>query len=212
MRVTVFGASGKIGRLVVDRLLDDRNHVVAYVRDPAGIPWAHADLTVIVGELTDSAAVRRAVEGSAAVISALGPSRRRGATGTPVAEGTRIIVAAMDEADVHRYIGLGTPSVPDSRDRRTLRATFLPLIAKVRFPNALRELRGMTAAVTGSDLEWTIARISRPVDRPGTGTLRVGFLGRDKVFSTMTRTDIAAFLIAQLTDDNFRRAAPAISN
>ena len=124
MRVTVFGASGKIGRLVVDRLLDDRNHVVAYVRDPAGIPWAHPDLTVIVGELTDSAAVGRAVEGSAAVISALGPSRKRGATGTPVAEGTRIIVAAMDEA-LPPGIGQATlfapPSSPSSQrcDSRT---------------------------------------------------------------------------------------------
>ena len=93
-----------------------------------------------------------------------------------------------------------------------MRATLLPLIAKVLFPDALREIRGMTAAVTGSDLDWTIARITNPVDRPGTGTLRVGFLGRDKLFSTMTRTDIAAFLIAQLTDSNFVRAAPAISN
>ena len=82
--------------------------------------------------------------------------------------------------------------------------TFLPLIAKVRFPNALRELRGDDGRRHRLDLDWTIARISRPVDRPGTGTLRVGFLGRDKVFSTMTRTDIAAFLIAQLTDDSFR--------
>ena len=212
MRVTVFGASGKIGRLTVDRLLDDGHQVVAYVRDPAGIPWSHASLTVVVGDLSDRAAIRRAVAGSAAVISALGPARHRTATGSPVTEGTTAIVAAMDEEGVRRYIGLATPSIPDRRDGRTVQAKLRPLIAKMLSPNALRELRGMTAAVTTSDLDWTIARITRPVDRPGTGTLRVGYLGRDKIFSTMTRTDIAAFLIAQLTDDNFIKAAPAISN
>jgi uncharacterized protein YbjT (DUF2867 family) len=212
MRVTVFGASGKIGRLIVDRLLDDGSHVVAYVRDPAGIPWSHTNLTVVVGGLSDAAAIRRAVSGSTAVISALGPSLKRGTTGTPVTDGTRLIVAAMQDEGIRRYIGLATPSIPDSRDGRSMRAKLLPVAAKVLFPNALRELRGMTAAVSGSDLDWTIARITNPVDRPGTGTLRVGFLGRDKVFSTMTRTDIAAFLISQLTDDNFINAAPAISN
>ena len=212
MRVTVFGASGKIGRLTVDRLLDGGHQVVAYVRDPAGIPWSHTGLTVVVGDLSDRAAIRRAVAGSAAVISALGPSFRRGATGSPVTDGTRAIVAAMDDEGVRRYVGLAAPSIPDRRDGRTMPAKLRPLVAKVLHPNAFRELRGMTAAVTGSDLDWTIVRISRPVDRPGTGTLRVGFLGRDKIFSTMTRTDIAAFLIAQLTDDNFIHAAPAISN
>lgn len=212
MRVAVFGASGRTGRLVVDRLLDDGSDVLAYVRDPAGLPWSHVKLTVVVGELADSTTIAQAVTGSAAVISALEPSRERGATGTPVADGTRLIVAAMNDAGVRRYIGLATPSIPDSRDGRTVRAARLTLVAKIMSPHALRELRGMTAAVTGSDLEWTIARISRPVDRPGTGSLRVGFLGRDKVFSTMTRTDIAAFLVGQLTDESFVRAAPAISN
>ena len=118
----------------------------------------------------------------------------------------------MEDEGVRRYVGLATPSIPDRRDGRTVQAKFLPIVAKVSFPNASRELRGMSAAVTESDLDWTIARITRPVDCPGTGTLRVGFLGRDKIFSTMTRTDIAAFLIAQLTDENFIKAAPAISN
>ena len=34
MRVTVFGAAGKIGRLVVGRLLTDGHQVVAFARDP----------------------------------------------------------------------------------------------------------------------------------------------------------------------------------
>ena len=33
-----------------------------------------------------------------------------------------------------------------------------------------------------------------------------------KVGSVMSRADIAAFLVAQLTDETFSRAAPAISN
>jgi len=152
------------------------------------------------------------VLGSDAVISALGPSLKRGAKGAPVADGTRTIVAAMETSGVRRFIGLATPSVPDSRDGPNFRAKLLPLIAGVAFPNALRELRGMKVAVSDSDLEWTLARITDSTDRPAKGTVRAGFLGRDAVGWAMTRADIADFLVSRLSDNTYSRAAPAISN
>ena len=86
------------------------------------------------------------------------------------------------------------------------------MLARLALPNALTELRGMTDAVISSDLDWTIARITSPNDKPAKGTIRSGFLGRDEVGSAMTRADIAGFLVGQLTDDTYHRAAPAISN
>jgi NAD(P)-dependent dehydrogenase (short-subunit alcohol dehydrogenase family) len=64
---------------------------------------------------------------------------------------------------------LTTPSIPDPRDRPTIKAKVLPVMAKLMFPGALAELRGMTAAVTGSDLDWTIARITSRTARPAHG-------------------------------------------
>ena len=90
MKLTVFGATGGVGREVVNQALDRGDHVTAYVRNPAKL-----DLTVITGELTDREEVRRAVRGAEAVISALGPSLDRKATGMPLVDGTRAIVEAM---------------------------------------------------------------------------------------------------------------------
>ncbi|WP_102143208.1 NAD(P)-dependent oxidoreductase [Mycobacterium hubeiense] len=212
MRVTVFGATGQIGRLVVAELLAAGHDVTAYVRDPCKLQVADLHLTVVTGELSDAEAIQQAVHGADAVISALGPALNRKAKGTPVTDGTRNIVAAMQAEGVRRYIGLATPSVPDKRDKPTLKARILPVIAGTLFPNGLREIVGMTKAVTNSDLDWTIARITSPNNTKPKGTQRVGFLGRDKVGSAMSRADIAAFLVAQLNDKTFSRAAPAISN
>lgn len=88
----------------------------------------------------------------------------------------------------------------------------LPRVAGLTMPNALAELNGMTEAVTSSDLDYTIARITNPTNKPATGRIRSGFLGHDKVASAMTRADIAAFLVSQLTDTRYTRAMPAISN
>ncbi|MFV0524123.1 MAG: NAD(P)-dependent oxidoreductase [Acidimicrobiales bacterium] len=210
--VTVFGASGKIGRHVVHQLLDAGHHVTAYVRDPAKLTTTHPDLNVIVGGLDDLEAITRAVTGADAVISALGPSLRRSATGTPVADGTRRIVDAMDAAGVRRFTGLATPSVADPHDQPTIKGALLPRFARLTMPNAMTELVAMTDAVTGSDLDWTIARITNPTNRPAKGRTRAGYLGRDKVGWAMTRADIAAFLISQIADNNYSRALPAISN
>ena len=38
------------------------------------------------------------------------------------------------------------------------------------------------------------------------------FLGRDKIGASITRADIATFLLDQLDDTRYIRAAPAISN
>ena len=212
MRVAVFGATGKIGRLAVEQLLRDGYDVVAFVRSPAKLGLSDPHLAVVVGELSDTEALSSAICGTDAVISALGPSLARGASGTPVTDGTRAIVEAMAATGVTRYVGLATPSVPDARDEPTLKAKVLPVLAHAMFPNALTELVDMTAAVTESDLDWTIARITQPTDKPAKGTLRAGFLGSDKVGSAMTRADIAAFLVGQLTSTDYLRALPAISN
>src|SRR3954471_19137715 len=96
MNLTVFGATGGGGREVVGQALDRGDHVTAYVRNPAKLDVAHPNLVVIGGELTDADAVRRAVNGADAVISALGPSLDRKATGMPLVAGTRTIVDAME--------------------------------------------------------------------------------------------------------------------
>jgi uncharacterized protein YbjT (DUF2867 family) len=212
MRVTVFGATGGIGRLVVQQLLDDGHQVTALVRTPAKLALTHSHLTAVTGQLSDRDAVEQAVSGADAFVSALGPSLKRSTTGTAVTDGTRTIVQAMEAQQVARFIGLATPSLADPQDKPHWKHKVLPVAAGLMFPNALAELKGMTEAVTGSDLDYTIARITNPTDKPATGRIRSGFLGHDKVGSAMSRADIAAFLVAQLTDTRYRRAMPAISN
>ena len=212
LHVAVFGASGTIGRHVVEQFLAAGHTVTAYVRTPRKLSISHPHLIVVVGELADAAGVARAVAGADAVISALGPALRRGTTGTPVTDGTRTIVAAMQAAGTRRFIGLATPAVADPRDRPTLKGKLLRLLPRLAVPNALTDLVGMTEAVSSSDLDGTIARITSPNDQPAKRTIRAGFLGRDTVGSAVTRADIAAFLVGQLAGDTYRRAAPAVSN
>ena len=212
MRLTVFGATGGVGREVVAQALERGDQVTAYLRNPAKLDLTYPELTVIAGEITDTEAVRRAVSGADAVISALGPLLDGKATGMPLVDGTRTIVEAMQAAGVARYIGMATPSLRDPRDTRSLLGLVVPRMGRTFFPRAYRELLEMSQIVTGSSLNFTIARFTQPKDGERTGGIRSGFLGQDKIRSAITRADIAGFLLDQTADTRFHRAAPAISN
>lgn len=213
MKVTVFGATGAIGRQVVEQLEAEGHTVTAYVRNPAKVPaeWG-PDVTVAVGEITDAAAVDRAVAGADAVVSALGPNMDRKATGLPLVEGTQHIVDAMQRHGVRRYVGNATPSMLDPRERGTWQTRLPTFMAKTFLRRAYDEIVGMSKAVMDSGLDWTIVRFLAPKDGPATGTVRHGFYGTDKLGFAVTRADIAAFTAAQVDDPRYVGAAPGISN
>jgi len=175
MNLTIFGATGGVGREVVSQALDAGHHVTAYVRTPAKLSVTHPALTVAAGELTDRDAVQRAVHGADAVISALGPSLDRKATGMPLVDGTRTIVDAMRAEGVERYIGMATPSLRDARDIGSLLGRLVPFMGRTFLARAYRELLEMSQIVTESDLDWTIARFTPAQGRgpQGHGTRRL---------------------------------------
>lgn len=211
-RVVVFGASGGVGRHVVEQALARGHEVRAVVRSPGKLSPSDPKPTIVTAELSEREAIDAAVRGAESVISALGPSLDRRATGMPLVQDTRNIVYAMVAAGVRRFVGMATPSLRDPRDRRSLLGTVVPVMGRLLLPRAYRELLAMSQIVIDSNLEWTIARFTRPIDGPAKGSVRAGFLGRDKLGSAIIRADIATFLLDQLGDTRFIAAAPAISN
>ena len=102
MRLTVFGANGPTGRLLVTQALDAGHAVTAVTRRPETFPLRHAALTVEPGNVSNPDHVDRAVAGADAVLSALGaPFGRR-----PVrvySLGADHVVAAMQRHGVRRF-------------------------------------------------------------------------------------------------------------
>ena len=65
-------------------------------------------------------------------------------------------------------------------------------------------------AIKQSDLDWVIVRPARLTDEPAKGEYRV-HLGGSYTAKTISRADVAAFMLAQLTDDTYVRKTPMIS-
>jgi hypothetical protein len=150
-RVLVFGASGGVGRHVVEQALARGHEVRAVVRSPGKLSLSDPKLTIVAAELSERQAIDAAVRGAESVISALGPSLDRRATGMPLVQGTQNIVDAMEAADVQALRRHRHPSLRDPRDRRGLLGMLVPLIGRLLLPRAYRELLAMSQIVVNSD-------------------------------------------------------------
>ncbi|MFR9766911.1 NAD(P)-dependent oxidoreductase [Nocardia sp. SC052] len=207
MRIAVFGATGTVGRLVVERALREGHEVTAFTRSAASVTQRHERLRVVEGDVLDTDSVQRAVEGQEAVLISLGNGRK----GVVRAGGTKAIIDAMRRTGVKRLICQTTLGVGDSKGNLNFlwKYVMFGLLLRPAYADHVEQEKYVMA----SDLDWTIVRPSAFTDGPATGGYRRGFRADEPGLTLkISRADIADFMIEQLTDPTYLHQAPGISN
>src|SRR4051812_36657544 len=133
MRVAVLGASGAVGRLLVQEALDRGLEVAAIARDPSRVPVPdHPRLTKVKADVREPDSITRAVEGSDVLLSGLGIGKKD-PVGTLVAGAEAAVTSG-----VPRVIWLGAygtgPSAPAAGP---LTRTLLKIIMKAELPDKI---------------------------------------------------------------------------
>jgi len=211
MKITLFGASGNIGYLLLKQAINEGHHVIAYVRNPSRLALSHGNLQIIKGNLDDKNNIRKAVEGADVVISVLGPPLQRKYEGMPLLEGHRNILSSMKEVGVRRFITLATPSVKFEKDVRSFATVFPGIMARLLFPIPYKEIVAIGDLVKMTDLDWTVVRIIAPNDKPEIGKVNVTF-GDIKLNMAISREDIAAFILNEAEQGNYFKSMPIIGS
>ncbi len=210
MKIAVFGASGKIGKFIVSHALKNDYKVIAYVRDPKKLNMTHPSLTILKGELNDFPMIKAAIKDCDAVISALGmPLSLFEYPEYPVLEGHNHIMKAMKEEGISRFITLTTPSVKFEHDVSSFVTNMPGRIAGIFFRDAKKEIIEIGEAVENSSLDWTIVRIISPTNGAFTGKVRVTF-GDKPIKMSISREDIAVFMLNQVKDNTYIKSMPII--
>jgi putative NADH-flavin reductase len=194
MNVTVLGASGRTGRLVVDEALAAGHRVTAFVRDPAKLNITHDRLKCVKGDSAHLAQVREAVKGADVVISALGPVK--GSPKDLLVTAQRNIIEAMKQEGVRRYVALTGAGVRDAQDQPKLVDHIFGFLLKLTAGDVLKDSADGVDVVRSSDRDWIIVRAPRLVDGPKTGKFRVGYVGAESG-TQISRADLAAFMVQQ---------------
>jgi putative NADH-flavin reductase len=211
VRITIFGASGAIGKLLIRQALDNGYNVRAYIRNLSKLNLKHPNLETVEGELHDYGRIKQAISGADAVISTLGPPLRRKYDDFSVLEGHRNILKAMGTENIKRFITIATPSVRSAEDKPSLATKMPAIMAKIFFPSAYEEIVQLGEVVRTSQLDWTIIRFIAPNNKPRTGKVKISF-GDTKINWAISRSDIADFIFKQTQDNKYVRSMPIIGS
>ncbi|MDQ0770965.1 putative NADH-flavin reductase [Pseudarthrobacter defluvii] len=210
MQITVFGATGATGRLLVQQALDEGADVVVYSRHPDRLQLTNDKLRVVEGDLSDAGAIERAVEGSDGVVSLL----RQGVPvkGKPIAAGTHNILNAMQKAGVHRIVAVATASAADPADKPPLRSKAAIGFARLFMRPAYDDVVATAQEIRKSDRDWTIVRPPLLRDGRKTGQVVAGYLGDGVTGNYLSRANAADFMLKQLHGDTYLRKAPIVAD
>ncbi|MFD4508270.1 NAD(P)-dependent oxidoreductase [Streptomyces sp. NPDC058457] len=198
MHLTVFGATGGIGREIVRQALASGHRVTAVVRDPARLTVTGRGLKVVRADLTDPESVRPAVTGRDAVLSGLGPRGRKDAG--VAARLTRTVLAAMQAEGVRRLVVVSAAPVgPEPEDGVADRAA-RALVGRILKP-VYDDLREMEAELSRSGTDWTSVRPPRLQNKPLTGSYRTVIGGFPPKGRFIARADVAHAMLTMIEDE-----------
>ena len=206
MRLLILGATGPTGRQVVDQALAAGHEVTAFARSAARVTVKHPNLTVEIGDATESHALERPMIGRDAVLSALGAGNSL--RSEIASRATAALIAAMRAQGLRRIVSLSAFGVGESFQQASLlqRLAYRTLLRQIFADKAKAD-----AMLRQSGLEWTLVYPTVLTDGARTDTCRVGEKLAMKGMPTVSRADVAAFMLAQLSTAEWLRRTAVIS-
>jgi putative NADH-flavin reductase len=188
MRLLVLGATGGIGKYLLEYATARGHEVTAFARSPQKIALNSGRLRVVPGDLLNADQLAQVLPGHDAVLSAFGPStlRRvnmRGQFG-------EVLAKALERSGVRRALVVSSALLFQEQNAlgNLLRATL--------FRNLIPDMTAMESALERDGLEWTIVRPPRLTNGPLTQDYSVADSRLPKGM-TVSRACVADFMVKE---------------
>lgn len=203
MKIAVFGATGKTGIKAVGQALEKGDEVKALVRSPQKITISDEKLSIVQGDVTDAAAVENIIDGVDGVLVALGASADM-QTDIVMEQGTKNIIDAMKKHNVKRIIVQSSYGMSgDQEGTQFMKQMGMGDEQIGMIQPVLDDKKKQTEVVVNSGLEYVLVRPLMLTDGEKTGEYRVGESLDVKQGDSISRADVADFMLKALTDNTY---------
>lgn len=207
-RILILGATGGTGRLIVSQALA-RGHDVAVLVRSAEKARDLGGVTVIVGDARDEAALRQALKGRDAVVSALGTPVSPFREVTLLSSATKALITAMKAEGVRRLVVITGVGAGDSVGHGGF--LYDKLIFPLLLKNVYADKNRQEAIIRDSGLDWVLVRPTILSNKPGRGDVRAFTDLSHFHGGSIARADVARFVLDQVEGDAWLRQAPLIA-
>jgi putative NADH-flavin reductase len=133
-----------------------------------------------------------------------------GRRNTTLSEGTGNIVRAMEQAGVKRLVFESSLGVGDSKWKMGVVHNLVAIPLFLR--NIFADKEVQEQIITSSKLDWVIVRPAALTNGKQRNAYRAGSdIGHWFIPSRISRADVAAFMLKQLTNDEYLRKTPGLA-
>ncbi len=206
MQITVFGASGKVGSLVVQNLLSKGYYVVAFVHNDSTFK-ANNRLKILSGDIHLASDIKNALIGSDAVISTLGSWNT--VTKDILSSAMKLIIPEMEKQKITRIISLTGSDARLNTDKAPLFGKFTRPIIKLFAPKILNDSEEHMKSLTDSKLTWTIVRSPVMIGSKSASKYTLDYK-YPKPWQIVHRNSVADALCSLLTDQKYNNSSPYV--
>lgn len=213
LNILVIGANGGIGRQAVETALAAGHCVTAVLRNPAKLKLQHPNLEVVAGDIMRLETFEGHLKNQDAVISAIGVHGGffNDKLTSLYSIGNANLLQGMKNQGAGRAFFISASAVEIS----PLLPFFIRFVAKYIVQKLLKhmyaDLRRMETLVKESHTSWTIIRPPRLTDDPPTGRYRFAASRFLTHCFSISRADVAHFMINNIDNEEIFRAVVEIA-
>ncbi len=197
--VVVLGANGGIGKHAVQSALKAGYKVTAILRTPSKLEITHPNLQIVQGNIMNPETLEKYLKNNDVVISAIGKNSLKKTT--LYSQGNKNLIEAMKRAGTNRAFFISASGLEVNPTHSWLVKFATKNILQTLLHNMYADLWEMEKIVKESNIDWTIMRPPKLLDKPETGNYRMAL---DKFISkgfTISRADVAHFMIKNLSNE-----------
>ena len=196
VRLTILGATGRIGRHVVEQAVGAGHEVAVLVRDSERLGDLRDRVRVVTGTVSEPGAVHEAVAGAEAVISAIGPDANDPIEVERLRAGMRNILIAMERHGVPRIVNLSGAGITAPGERKPLLDKLASRIVRGLARHVVQAKQAEYDELARSEVEWIAVRPAIVTDGPLTGRYVAGPEAL-RPGARISRADIAHLMLAE---------------
>lgn len=209
LKIAIIGGTGKVGRRLATKALENGYQVRMLVRNPKRLMISDNRMEIVEGNVLNSKDIQKALKDCQIVINTFGQPLKEKQIYSRV---TKTIFEIMADLQIERYIGVTGGSLTIVGDKKSIINKAGTKIFEIIFPNMMKDKKKEWHFLNTNNLikKWTLVRLPFIVDQEELGNIKENLTDMPGI--KITNGDIATFLINQIEDSKYVQKAPFISN
>ncbi|MGY4793713.1 NAD(P)-dependent oxidoreductase [Lysinibacillus fusiformis] len=207
-KIAIIGGTGKVGRHIASRALENGYQVRMLVRNPENLTFRDSRIEVVEGNVQNPEDIRKLLKDCQIVINTFGQPIKEKPIYSSVTEN---ILEVMTDLQIGRYISVTGASLTISGDKKSIVNRVGAKLFELIYSNMMIDKKKEWHILNKNKLiNWTLIRLPFIVDGAEIGSIKESLINMPG--TKITNQDIATFIINQIENLKYVQKAPFISN